>query len=138
MAVGLKVRYYWYQIGTGAFLHSFYSTVCFNLENSEWGSRFPIIMNELYSGELSLNNINEAIDELTDIKKQFEKLSPQNAVWDIENLNLKAPWGNNISSDITSLGNYFVTSDGEDFITVFFNAFEKAKCLKTALKIESL
>ena len=119
-------------------MHSFYSTVCVNLENSEWGSRFQIIMNELYSGELSFNLIDGAIDELTVIKKEFEKLSPQNAVWDIENLNLKAPWENNISSDFTSLGNYFVTSDGEDFITVFFNALEKAKGLKTALKIESL
>ena len=138
MAIGFKVKYYWYQIGTGDFLHSFYSTVCVNLENSEWGSRFQIIMNELYSGELSFNLIDGAIDELTVIKKEFEKLSPQNAVWDIENLNLKAPWENNISSDFTSLGNYFVTSDGEDFITVFFNALEKAKGLKTALKIESL
>ena len=68
-------------------MHSFYSTVCVNLENSEWGSRFQIIMNELYSGELSFNLIDGAIDELTVIKKEFEKLSPQNAVWDIENLN---------------------------------------------------
>jgi len=52
MAVGFKVKFYWYQIGNGAFLHSFFSTVAYNLENGNWGSRFPIIMCELYQAGL--------------------------------------------------------------------------------------
>ncbi|MFR0955253.1 MAG: Imm70 family immunity protein [Roseburia inulinivorans] len=32
-AVGFKVKFYWYQIGHGDFLHSFFSTVAYNLEN---------------------------------------------------------------------------------------------------------
>lgn len=32
MAVGFKVKFYWYQIGHGDFLHSFFSTVAYNLE----------------------------------------------------------------------------------------------------------
>ncbi len=44
----------------------------------------------------------------------------------------------NISNDITNLSNYFVTSDGEDFITIFFNALEKAKKLQMDLTIESV
>ena len=51
--VGFKVKYYWYQIGSGDFLFSFFSTVAYNLENQKWGSKFPVIMNELYQGELS-------------------------------------------------------------------------------------
>lgn len=39
MAVGFKVKYYWYQIGSGELLHSFFSTICFRLENRQWGSR---------------------------------------------------------------------------------------------------
>ncbi len=34
MAVGFKVKYYWYQIGSGDFLHSFFSTVAYRLENA--------------------------------------------------------------------------------------------------------
>ena len=48
---------------------------------------------------------------------------------DIDDL-LSNRLGNNISNDITNLSNYFVTSDGEDFITIFFNALEKAKNYK--------
>lgn len=54
MAVGFSVGFYWFQIGTGDFLHSFFSTVAFNLENKKWGSRFPIIMNKLYQGKLEV------------------------------------------------------------------------------------
>ena len=32
MAVGFKVDYYWYQVGTSDFLHAFFSTICIRLE----------------------------------------------------------------------------------------------------------
>ena len=67
MAVGFKVKYYWYQIGSGDFLHSFFSTVAYRLENGIWGSVYPIIMNELYQGELpaeKISKVSEKIDLL--------------------------------------------------------------------------
>ena len=54
MAVGLKVDFLWYSIGQPDFLHSFFSTICVNLENSNWGSCYPILMNELYQGRVSV------------------------------------------------------------------------------------
>ena len=82
MAVGFKVKFYWYQIGHGNFLHSFFSTVAYNLENGNWGS--------------------------------------------------------DISKDITDLSNYFVTSDGNDFLTVFSHALEKAKEVNAEIVIKSM
>lgn len=76
MAVGFKVKYYWYQIGRGDFLHSFFSTVAYNLENENWGSRFPIIMNELYQGKMSWMNVDKAIAELNVIKEELQAFSP--------------------------------------------------------------
>ena len=136
--VGFKVKYYWYQIGSGDFLFSFFSTVAYNLENQKWGSKFPVIMNELYQGELSSNHISEAINELEQIKQGLAKLSLDKVIWDIENLSAQPPWGTDISSDITNLSNYFVTSDGEDFITIFSHALEKAEDLNYGLKIVSI
>lgn len=43
-------------------------------------------------------------------------------LWDIKDLSAQPPWKTNISDDITNLSNYFVTSDGEDFITIFNHA----------------
>ncbi len=138
MAVGFKVKFFWYQIGSGEFLHSFFSTVCYNLEESKWGSRFPNIMSELYSGELKVENVDSAINELNCIKAELAKISKDKVIWDIEDLTKKAPWGDNISDSITDLGNYFVTSDGDDFITLFSNALEKAKKLNTSIRLESI
>ena len=138
MAVGFKVKFYWYQIGHGDFLHSFFSTVAYNLENGRWGSRFPVIMNELYQGKLERENIDKALEELSIIKKELQTCSPEKVVWDIEDLSKQPPWGNDISKDITDLSNYFVTSDGNDFINVFFHALEKAKEVNAEIEIKSM
>ena len=46
--------------------------------------------------------------------------------------------GNDISEDITDLSNYFVTSDGEDFLTILLHALEKAKDVNEDVNIESM
>lgn len=138
MAVGFKVKFYWYQIGHGDFLHSFFSTVAYNLENRNWGSRFPVIMNELYRGKISCENMHKAIEELRVIKKELRAFSPDKVIWDIEDLSQRPPWGNNISKEITDLSNYFVTSDGNDFLAVFTHALEKAKEINSEIEIKSM
>ena len=138
MAVGFNVKFYWYQIGNGNFLHSFFSTVAYNLENKDWGRRFPIVMNELYQGKVKRKDVAKAIEELNVIKRELQAFSPDKVVWDIDDLSKQPPWGSNISKDITDLSNYFVTSDGNDFLTVFFNALEKAKELSADIEIKSM
>ena len=109
--VSFRVGCMMYEIGTASFLHSFFSTVAYRLENNRWGSKFPVIMNELYQGKLSFENVPAAKEELTQIKKALTKLSPNKVIWDIEDLSKQPPWGDNISEKISSLGNYFITCD---------------------------
>ena len=103
MAVGFKVAFFCYQIGHGDFLHSFFSTVSYNLENGEWGSRFPTIMNELYQGTLDKDNVETAIEELKKIQLELQAFSPDKVVWDIDDLSKQPPWGKNISNDIIGI-----------------------------------
>ena len=35
-------------VGTSDLLHSFFANIAYHLENKNWGSKFPKIMNELY------------------------------------------------------------------------------------------
>ena len=95
-------------------------------------------MNELYQGTLDKDNVETAIVELKKIQLELQAFSPDKVVWDIDDLSKQPPWGKNISNDITNLSNYFVTSDGEDFITIFFNALEKAKKMQIDLTIENV
>ena len=57
---------------------------------------------------------------------------------DAEDLSLTPPWGNNISSDITDLSNYFVTSDGRDLISVLSEAMNEAKEMQCDIEIDNL
>lgn len=121
-----------------SFFAFIFSTVAYNLENENWGSRFPIIMNELYQGKIKRRYIDKVLEELSIIKKELQAFSPEKVVWDIEDLSKRPPWGNDISKDITDLSNYFVTSDGNEFLTVFSHALEKAKEVNDKIEIKSM
>lgn len=138
MAVGLKVDFLWYPIGTGDFVHAFFSTVCYNLENQVWGSRFPNLMNNLYQGELSYENVDKAREELKIIREELAEYSPDKVVWDIEDLDKQSPWGEDISPDITNLSNYFITCDGDDIFEEFFKALHESQVERQNVMLENL
>ncbi|WP_278246628.1 Imm70 family immunity protein [Butyrivibrio sp. NC2007] len=106
--------------------------------NKKWGSKYPVIMNQLYSGELEAAEIEAAMRELDSIEQELKKYPPDKVVWDIEDLSKQPPWGSKISSDITDLSNYFVTSDGENLIDVLRRALAKGLELKMNVKISTL
>ena len=138
MAVGFTVKRYLYTIGGGDYLHAFFSTVCGRLENGQWGSKYPYIMQELYQGELSAEHLQQAAEELAQIKLGLARFTPDQVLWHIEDRSLMPPWGDQISDSITDLSNYFVTSSGEDFLDVFQNALDKAQQLQVPLCIQAL
>lgn len=125
MAVGIKVGSITDEIGTSDFFHAFFSTVSYHLEE-KWGSRFPALMNQLYQGELEPGLAEKAVAELRQIKDELVRFETSKVVWDIENLSKQPPWGADISPDITSLANYFVTSTGRDLISTLIEALDEA------------
>lgn len=73
MTIGIKVDFLWFSIGEDDFLHSFFSTICMNLENGKWGSEYPLIMRNLYSGKLSYSELEQAKKELNQISERLKK-----------------------------------------------------------------
>lgn len=138
MAVGLKVDFLWHPIGTGDFVHAFFSTICYNLENKKWGSRFPCLMNDLYQGELSYKDVDNAREELTIIIKEFEEFPTCKVVWNIEDLSQQPPWGENISPEIKNLSDYFITCDGENIFDEIIKAFHESKVEKQNIILQSI
>ena len=138
MATAFTVKFYMYPIGTSDFLHAFFSTVCGRLENGKWGSRYPYLMNELYQGMLSAEHLEAGAEELAQIKTGACAVRAQSVIWNIEDLSLTPPWGDNISGDITDLSNYFVTSEGNNFFTVFSAALSKAQALGRSAEIQTI
>lgn len=116
MTIGIKLGQITDEIGSSEFLHCFFSTIAVNLEPTGWGSRFPVIMKSLYSGKLPSSDAEAALSELRSIRSELSKISPQQVVWSYEDRDILPPWGSDISKDITSLENYFVTSSGRELI----------------------
>ncbi|KGX91209.1 immunity 70 family protein [Pontibacillus marinus] len=138
MAVGFKIDFLWYQVGHGDFLHSFFSTISYHLEPNGWGSEYPYLMNELYQGKLSWKDVPKALTEVGEVRSKLKSFTPDKVIWDIEDTSKQPPWGQNISSTITSLANYFVTSDGRDMFEVLVMALKDAEYEKVDIEIESI
>jgi hypothetical protein len=68
----------------------------------------------------------------------LKNYNPSQVIWDIEDLSKTPPWGDNISDEITDLSNYFVTSDGEDLITILKKALNRALKVKSDIEIENI
>jgi hypothetical protein len=118
-----------FELGEPEFLKALFSTVYVKVEGEDWGGLFPVLMRRLYGGRLSHEEAAAAAAELADLREQLKSFEPGEVVWDYENRDLRPPWGDDISPRITSLGNYFVTSDGKDLLDVL-----EAACAAAARK----
>jgi 2,3-bisphosphoglycerate-dependent phosphoglycerate mutase len=126
VAVGLKVANIVWPVGAASFFKAFFSTVAARLEPDGWGTRFPLVMHDLYEGEISGDDAAQARKELDTIREELRKFPPSDVVWDIHDPAKQPPWGDNIADTITDLGNYFVTSDGRDMFDVLGEAVDFA------------
>ena len=92
-------------------------------------------MKKLYTDDgLTFEKVEKAKNELYEIKREFRKITPDEVIWNFEDLTEQPPWGKNISEDITDLSNYFMTSDGKDLFEVMEMAFRGAIRFKNGIK----
>ncbi len=136
MGVHLRTSHFIYEVGSSDFLISFFDTVEIRLTKGLFGKKYPIILNDFYSGKISYDKLDQAEKELAEIRKRLKKFKPSKVVWDKNDLTKQPPWGEHISEEITDLSNYFVTSDGRDLFGVIFRAMNKAKEEQSELLIE--
>lgn len=137
MRIYLKIDTKKWEVGEQDFFFAFFSTVSFHLEPQGWGTRFPYVMNTFYQGSLPADILDNSEEEFRIILQELSKLTPDKVIWNIDNLSQSPPWGSRISTDITSLGNYFVTSDGKDLFEVIFEALSYAKQSGKTLTVQA-
>jgi 2,3-bisphosphoglycerate-dependent phosphoglycerate mutase len=138
MTIGFRVDFLWYEVGTPDFLNSFFSTIKYHLCTDHVSDKYPHFQNELCQGEVKWENALETVSEVQNIRSELKKIKPEEVVWDFNDLSKSAPWGDEISEDITDLSNYFVTSDGEDLFDSLIHALKNSYEEKEDLKIVNL
>ncbi|WP_397537129.1 immunity 70 family protein [Rummeliibacillus pycnus] len=138
MAVGILVDCFYYELGHRDFVHSFFSTISYHLEKERWGTKYPLIMNELYNDKLNWDDVSVAKVNLIEIEQELSKYMPEQVIWDIDDLSQKPPWGDKIRPKVTSLANYFATTSGKTFIEVLLTAMDVAEEDKCDLRFHKL
>ena len=118
MTIGVRVGSITDELGSPSFVHSFFSTISYYGEPEGWGTQYPCLVGKLYQGHLPANLALRALQELSHAKTILSSHPPSDVIWDVEDLSARPPWGDDISSDITDLDNYFVTSTGRDVFSV--------------------
>lgn len=119
-------------VGTPSFLFAFYSTIVCNVPEYD---KYKACMNFLHDGRIDSGLCSECIEELKAIRNILNGIPPQRVVWDMNDMGKMPPWGHNISKHITSLGNYFVTTDGKDLFDELTALLEYAKAKKVDVVI---
>lgn len=80
MSVGLVVGTARHELGTGPFVHSFFSIISAHCEPEGWGSRFPRLMHGLYQGRLEHAQAAPALAELREARVILGGLPPSQVV----------------------------------------------------------
>lgn len=138
MTVGFMVDCFFYDVGRGDFLHSFFSTISHHLEPQGWGTKYPYLLKKLYNDKLLWSEVGQARKETMEIEGKLETMTIDSVIWDVDDLTQKPPWGGNISPKVTNLSNYFATSEGKTFFEVLYIAFQVAEEDKCDMVIRKL
>jgi hypothetical protein len=81
-------------------------------------------MNRLSRGKLDARHAEQALKDVRAIREKLKAFPPNKVVWDINNPDARPPWGDEISSDVTDLSNYYLTSRGRDLFEVLIECLE--------------
>jgi len=122
----ITIRNISFDVGYVEITKSLFYSIAHHLERRDWGSKYPVIMKELYYDGIEIEHLEQGLKEIKEIKEKLKEYAPEQIVWDYEDLTVTPPWGNNISQDIINLSNYFRTEDGVESIDNIIYTLEMA------------
>lgn len=103
------------EVGTGDILYSLYSTVQVRLPQAT-KDKAPLAIDFLKNGRCRSEKALDTAREINLLRDALSSVPPQDAVYDMNNPEKKAPWAGNISPVVTSCANLYTTADGKDLL----------------------
>ncbi len=101
-------------VGSETILFSLISTVYMRFQDMQ--RTVPNALHFLETGKCKASDAIKTAREINLIRDRLSGLSPADAVFDMNNPELEAPWKRSISPVITSCGNLYTTADGKDLL----------------------
>jgi len=134
ITVGFFTCNVWYEFGYGETLYSWFSTICYRLEEGEWGSKYPVTMDILYYDEengIPYSMIDVFEKEIDEIKKAFSKLKPSDAIWSCEEHIYTVPLGKpNINYEAVTLREFYINNRGKNIFDFLHQVIESVRFWK--------
>lgn len=128
MTLGFGVDCIFYEVGHPDLLHSFFSTMSYHAEPEGWGTKYPLLMKDLYFDKLSWGDVKEARENLKEIQNILQKRKPDEVVWDIEDLTKRPPWDSQpLPPQVINLATYYATPRGVTYFDLLFHALDDAQ-----------
>ena len=121
LAVGGEV----WPVGSGDALHAMFSTISVLLEDGRWGSRFPLLFDGLYQGELPGRDAEAALTELRAVRRELQSFGPAALVWDADDRDAAPPWGAPL--DVPDVTHCFYAADGRRLLDVLASALNRLR-----------
>lgn len=125
MSLGLAVGSEVWPVGSGDVLHALFSTVAVLLEDGEWGTRFPALMERLYQGELPAADVEDAVSELRTVRRELAGFGSGDVVWDAEDPSVGPPWGRPL--EVPDVTHCFYAADGRPLLDVLAAALNRLR-----------
>ncbi len=95
-------------------IEAFFATVSYRLEPDGWSSRFPVVLNNLYSSRFDPQQDGDAaLRELEFIERELKNLPPERAIASLRNLARFDDAQLTVNRRAANLFEYFVTADGK-------------------------
>jgi 2,3-bisphosphoglycerate-dependent phosphoglycerate mutase len=134
--VDLYVRNTILTLGQDYFVHSFFSTIAYQLEREGWGSRFPALMKELYMGRLAKERAPQARQELEQVHEELGRLPPEARVYAYEDPNKPTPWA--VPPEAKTLADCFLSSNGVNVLDLLEEALDLSEEVGADVEIRPL
>lgn len=101
-------------VGSESIWKSVLSTAEIRLDHMQ--KEIPLALKFMNTGACHYRDAFETARQFNLLRDAFSQIPPNEAVYDKDRRELKAPWESNLSGIITSCANLYTTSDGKDLL----------------------
>ena len=118
-------------IGNSETWYSVYSTLM--VRTGGFVRKVPYAVEFFKSAGCSSERCLETARQINLVRDKLSNYSPEEAVYDMNDLAKRAPWEGNISPVVTSCANLYITADGKDLLFEIVSILTYGAYMKTAV-----
>jgi 2,3-bisphosphoglycerate-dependent phosphoglycerate mutase len=130
----LRVGGYSRELGPEDVIEALFTTISCRLESHGRGTRFPTVMNDLYSGYLNPGRAPEALRELQEIEVGLRKIPVGDVVWSLANFR-RSDANEPVNRRAANAFDYFVDGHGLPLISLLADGLRESMNTTQVLRV---